>query len=55
MRREREITTGVRAVRSTTVNVPLAAHAGGNQAECGTDQESAGGPGEAGFMIDDRY
>jgi hypothetical protein len=24
-------------------------------AEYGTDQESAGGPGEAGFMIDDRY
>ncbi|MDU6686511.1 hypothetical protein [Phytobacter diazotrophicus] len=41
-------------MRSATLNVPQA-HAGGNNAECGTDLESAGGPGEAGFMIDDRY
>jgi hypothetical protein len=44
----------LRAVRSQLLNVPQA-HAGGNNAECGTDLESAGGPGEAGFMIDDRY
>ena len=41
-------------MRSATLNVPQA-HAGGNHAEYGTDLEYAGGPGEAGFMIDDRY
>lgn len=41
-------------MRSATLNVPEA-HAGGNQAECGTELQSAGGPGEAGFLIDDSY
>lgn len=47
-------TAGWRAVRSQPLYVPKA-HAGGNQLEYGTDIKSAGGPGEAGFMIDDRY
>ena len=41
-------------MRSASLNVPQA-HAGGNHAECSTALESAGGPGEAGFIIDDRY
>ncbi|WP_255520040.1 hypothetical protein [Citrobacter sp. BDA59-3] len=41
-------------MRSATLNAPQA-HAGGNQAECSTDLESAGGTGETGFTIDNRY
>ena len=43
--------TGARAVRSATWNVPLAAHAGGNQAEEDAVLASAGAPGEAGNAI----
>ena len=38
-------------MRSATWNVPLAAHAGGNQAEEDAVLTSAGTPGEAGNVI----